>query len=58
LEALENLTGVFRMFGFGSTVDHDVVKVGRAELVEVLAERVVYNVLKLYWGSGQPKRHD
>jgi hypothetical protein len=37
---------VFFVFFLGLTIDQDVVKVRRAELVEVVAERVVNKPLK------------
>jgi hypothetical protein len=42
----------------GLTVNQDVVKVRGAELVEVVAERVVNKPLEGSRGPGQPEQHN
>jgi hypothetical protein len=42
---------MFFVFFSGFAIDQDVVKVGRAELIEVVAERIVNKPLKGSRGS-------
>jgi hypothetical protein len=42
---------MFFVFFSGFTIDHDVIEVGRAELIEVLAERIVNKPLEGSRGS-------
>jgi hypothetical protein len=58
LEALKDLTDVFFVSFSGLTINQDVVKVRGAELVEVVAERIVNKPLEGSRGPSQPERHN
>ena len=57
-EALQDFADVFFVFFPGLTINQDVVKVRRTELVEVVAERVVNKPLKGSRSPSQPERHN
>ena len=49
---------MFFVFFLGLTINQDVVKVRRTELVEVVAERVVNKPLEGRQGPSQPEWHN
>ena len=49
---------MFFMFFLGLTINQDIVKICRAELVKVVTERVINKPLEDSQGPSQPKQHN